>query len=210
MEKIEKELCALLGVSAKDTIIKMPQRAISFSEFFKAVIYTDSLKEACVLLGLSYNSLKYYIFKQVIPLIPEKEANSDWSNYLLSLIKLKKCSSCKNPKSFSNFSKASISNSGLRSVCRECASDYQLAYKEDNRGKFTSYQAKRNAARMQRTPKWANIQKIEEIYEKCPVGYQVDHIIPLQGDKVSGLHVENNLQYLEGSLNQKKGNHYNV
>lgn len=38
--------------------------------------------------------------------------------------------------------------------------------------------------------------------------WQVDHIIPLQGKNVSGLHVPENLQVIERSINSKKRNKY--
>lgn len=62
----------------------------------------------------------------------------------------------------------------------------------------------------QRTPAWANLQKIVEFYKNCPEGYQVDHIIPLRGKKVSGLHVVENLQYLTAKENRNKSNYYEV
>lgn len=55
-------------------------------------------------------------------------------------------------------------------------------------------------------PKWVNTQEIKKIYMSCPEGYQVDHIIPLQGKTVSGLHVPWNLQYLTIEDNIKKSN----
>lgn len=60
----------------------------------------------------------------------------------------------------------------------------------------------------QHTPAWADIKKITEIYLNCPEGYHVDHIIPLRGKNVSGLHVETNLQYLPATDNIKKGNKF--
>lgn len=59
-------------------------------------------------------------------------------------------------------------------------------------------------------PKWANVEKILEIYANKPTGYEVDHIIPLRGKLVSGLHVENNLQYLTKQQNGSKNNIYEV
>ena len=61
---------------------------------------------------------------------------------------------------------------------------------------------------MHRKPEWADDLVINMIYEDCPKGYEVDHIIPLQGNNVSGLHVAWNLQYLTPIQNKMKGNKY--
>ena len=66
--------------------------------------------------------------------------------------------------------------------------------------------AKRRAARLKATPPWADLEKIKQIYEKRPKGHHVDHIIPLQGRNVCGLHVHYNLQYLPAEENQRKYN----
>jgi hypothetical protein len=64
------------------------------------------------------------------------------------------------------------------------------------------------ARKAQRTPKWADLEKIKQIYKDCPRGLAVDHIVPLFGRNVCGLHVENNLQYLTKQQNSKKGNKF--
>lgn len=61
-----------------------------------------------------------------------------------------------------------------------------------------------------RKPKWANTEQIRQFYVNCPEGFHVDHIIPLRGKLVCGLHVIENLQYLPAIENIKKGNRYAV
>ena len=81
---------------------------------------------------------------------------------------------------------------------------------EKGKGTQRSNLAKRRAAKLQRTPVWSESEAIREFYQNCPKGYQVDHIIPLQGELVSGLHVIGNLQYLTIAENREKSNHFEV
>jgi 5-methylcytosine-specific restriction endonuclease McrA len=65
------------------------------------------------------------------------------------------------------------------------------------------------AAKLQRVPLWLTTthkNQMKQIYMNCPKGHHVDHLYPLRGKIVSGLHVPWNLVYLKSSKNHKKGN----
>lgn len=79
-------------------------------------------------------------------------------------------------------------------------------WQANNPGRLSANTAKRRAAKLQRTPPWADLAAIDEVYAECPDGMTVDHYYPLQGELVSGLHVHNNLQYLTLAENSAKLN----
>ena len=66
----------------------------------------------------------------------------------------------------------------------------------------TAMSARQRAKRLLRFPDWVDEKAINEIYENCPEGHDVDHIVPLLGKKVSGLHIPENLQYLPSYINR--------
>jgi len=73
--------------------------------------------------------------------------------------------------------------------------------------------ALRYSNKKQRIPKWITkeqLNQIKLIYLNRPNGYEVDHIIPLCGKNVSGLHIPENLQYLSSEENRLKNNKYNI
>lgn len=99
---------------------------------------------------------------------------------------------------------------------RDRLANYQANYQKTNRAKINSMNAKRRATKLRATPKWLTAEdyiKIQELYEiaqafKLYTGqeYHVDHIVPLQGKNVCGLHVPWNLQILTASENLCKHN----
>lgn len=100
------------------------------------------------------------------------------------------------------------------------AYDASAQWRKDNLGAYLALQAKRRAAKLQRTPKWLTAEDfaiIRELYEQAKalqkatgIAHEVDHIIPLQGAKVSGLHVPCNLQVLTASKNRQKHNSFDI
>ena len=83
---------------------------------------------------------------------------------------------------------------------------YNRKYDKDNAGAVNAYKAKDRVQRKLRLPKWADLEAIKFFYECCPKGCHVDHIIPLQGANISGLHVVENLQWLPAVTNIRKAN----
>lgn len=82
-------------------------------------------------------------------------------------------------------------------------------YLANNLDKHCVNQALRRATKLRATPPWLTSEhkkQIKEIYKNCPKGYHVDHIVPLQGKNVRGLHVPWNLQYLSAEDNIRKSN----
>ena len=93
----------------------------------------------------------------------------------------------------------------------EKSAAYSKAWREKNAGAVCAASAKRRAAKLQRTPVWSETENIKGVYlEAQRQQMQVDHIIPLQGELVSGLHVWGNLQLLTPKDNLSKGNKFDV
>lgn len=94
-----------------------------------------------------------------------------------------------------------------------CESHYMRRYLEMNReAVYATVNARRSRMR-DATPKWADMKVIRRIYIACArisaetgIAHHVDHIVPLRGRSVCGLHVPWNLQILPDVENRKKSN----
>lgn len=87
-------------------------------------------------------------------------------------------------------------------------------YRKKNLDRYNSYAGNRRAAKMQATPKWLTNSQLEEIRliyaeaarrtKETSVKHEVDHIHPLKGKTVCGLHVPWNLRVVTMTENRKK------
>lgn len=88
-------------------------------------------------------------------------------------------------------------------------------WKQDNMFRVLASCAKRRASKLKATPKWANFNKMLEIYKESQLlskttgkVHHVDHIVPLISDLVCGLHCEQNLRVVLEEVNLSKGNRH--
>ena len=95
-------------------------------------------------------------------------------------------------------------------------SDRKKIYRSNNKHIINANSSKRRAS--QKSPAW--LTEFDKLKIKCIYSiasmltrenkepWHVDHIIPLQGKLVSGLHVPSNLWFIRGSENCQKGNKF--
>lgn len=107
-----------------------------------------------------------------------------------------------------------------RELNREHVANYSKVYRDENKARYNYLCQKRKIDLMNRTPKWLtddDLWLIEQAYELAElrrqmtgVEWHVDHIIPLRGKIVSGLHVPLNLRVVTWKENQQKTNKFEV
>lgn len=94
---------------------------------------------------------------------------------------------------------------------REKVRESKRKWSKANNKQVLAKTRKYQASKLNATPSWLTKEQLNEmvaIYVNCPEGYHLDHIVPLQGKNVKGLHVPWNLCYLPASENSRKSNKY--
>ena len=98
---------------------------------------------------------------------------------------------------------------------RGAINERQREYYSENKEQAIANNAKRRAAQLDRTPDYSNDEAIKRVYEQAGLlseatgtPHHVDHVIPLQGENVSGLHVPGNLMITPSDLNLSKSNKF--
>lgn len=206
MKTETQEILAKLGLDPNKVLKKRIRGlpGITGAELVEALISSTSIMEAATLLGYSSNPVKQAIREYLLPKFIERSHEFGegkkpgimmWETTLLILIDKAKCSSCSTIFKMDSFPSDISKNTKISSYCRACRAGLDVLKKERV---------------LLRVPKWSQLDKIQNFYSLCPTGYHVDHIIPLQGKYVSGLHVIENLQYLLAEDNRRKSNKYEI
>lgn len=134
--------------------------------------------------------------------------NQSLVKWLLSKRGLRLCPSCQEILPESGFYSNSNKCDGIAHYCKDCSKFARISTYNKDPQKEIHLNTLRKRKTLKAIPSWANLDKIDEFYKNRPAGMHVDHIIPLNGELVSGLHVENNLQYLSPEDNLSKKNKY--
>lgn len=118
------------------------------------------------------------------------------------------CSSCKFQKRKKKEKICNICNNLYIRPGKLCSKCHRNYYKDYYKIANRNNSGKRKKLLNQRTNKFSNLDIIFNFYKNCPENNEVDHIIPLKGKNVSGLHNEFNLQYLSKEENNFKRNKF--
>ncbi len=85
------------------------------------------------------------------------------------------------------------------------------AYYKENKSNYLEYFYARQERTKLATPPWADRKEIRAFYKEAQrlmaetgIQYDVDHIVPLQGKTVSGLHIPANLRVIPSAENKRK------
>jgi hypothetical protein len=133
----------------------------------------------------------------------------------------KKCSSCQQELSLSlSFHKDRSRKDGYDNKCKPCTIAKNKKWGQENKGLVNAKARLKEIRKMSgnKVPHWlteSDFLAIKCIYQvaamrnaNSDIRWSVDHIIPLNGKTVCGLHVPSNLQVIPLKENRAKWNHY--
>lgn len=115
--------------------------------------------------------------------------------------------------------KAAISAAGAKYYAenKDAHSEAMAEWRKANPASKAAINARYRASKASATPAWADLDEILKLYveaqamtELTGIPHSVDHIIPLQGKKVTGLHTAGNLQVIPAVENSRKNNKFDV
>lgn len=99
---------------------------------------------------------------------------------------------------------------------RDARLEQKRKYRQENKGRINALVTARKKIVRQRTPSWVSSDEkwlIKEVYDLAALrssvlgfDWHVDHVLPLQGKTVSGLHILGNLQVIPAIENIRKRN----
>ena len=192
--------------------------ALTYGDLVSRIL-ADTGSKSCKYVFPEYGEQTFNrTMRKIFPTVRLQGGGQTWFYYLLSIIEHKYCYCCSTIKPYLEYHKdLSGTSSGLRTYCKSCRSMEQQGsyekYKDShikshikNAGKIRARNIMQKLNRSRRIVPWTEKEAIDTFYHNCPIGYHVDHILPLQGKEVSGLHVLANLQYLPARDNMSKGN----
>ncbi len=181
----------------------------SYDDFYKSKVNLDGLEGSCKSCKSHYIKDKWRNSQSF------RDRHSEYSKKKSKFTKSERSHACNE----CGIAFITTTAPNTTNKCRRCAkiaaakkwTSINLAYKAHAR-------ALRRTALLQRTPKWLNEneKRIISLYYKTArwiqsildIPIEVDHIVPLQGKNVSGLHVPSNLQLLTKHDNCSKGAKY--
>lgn len=89
--------------------------------------------------------------------------------------------------------------------CKEA----KKGWMDKNKGRVREYCANRRASLIKATPAWADREEMKYVHSLAHErGLVVDHMVPLNSEKVCGLNTPDNLRCISEALNARKGNRY--
>jgi hypothetical protein len=189
--------------------------------FSKQTAKKDGLQSTCKL------CVKQHRQQNILAVLEYKKANkvrdSAKKKEHRALIKLETSDYNKNyyeenKVRISEYRKDSDVGKVYRELNKDRLKEYLKKYAKANPSKLNAIGAKYRAVKLNATPKWLTVddfKQIEVFYVNAQnfnlttgVKHHVDHIVPLQGENVCGLHVPWNLQVLTASENTSKSNKF--